>query len=144
MPTSKDFQRVARTVKRELYSDRLGFKTYQCERFVTELNAGSGLHVGEDMWKKLESAFLQEGLFVFPGLSETVEDGFARVFRSGTTIARILRVIRSPSEGSDEEHSAFPARLTLSHSIKASELRSCEYGREEAFRRHVPRLCRKR
>jgi hypothetical protein len=83
-------------VKRELYSRQLGFKTYPCERFVTELNAGSGEHVGEDIWKDLGSAFLQEGLFVFPGLDEATENGFVRVFRGGTTMAHILSVIAPP------------------------------------------------
>ena len=93
MPTSQDFQRVARVVKRELYGRQLGFKIYPRERFVTELNGGSGVHVGEDIWKDLGSAFLQEGLFVFPGLGEAREDGVVRVFRGGTTMAHILSVI---------------------------------------------------
>lgn len=67
MPTSQDFQRVARVVKRELYGRQLGFKIYPRERFVTELNVGSGVHVGEDIWESLGTAFLQEGLFVFRG-----------------------------------------------------------------------------
>lgn len=92
MPTTDDFRKVARTVKRQLESDCLAFKIYKRERFITELNAiaGSGAHAGEDTWEQLESAFLQEGLFVFPGLNEVEEDDFARVFRSDTRIARIL------------------------------------------------------
>ena len=93
MPTSQDFQRVARVVKRELYGRQLGFKIYPRERFVTELNVGSGVHVGEDIWESLGTAFLQEGLFVFPGLDEAKENGVVRVFRGGTTMAHILSVI---------------------------------------------------
>jgi hypothetical protein len=93
VPTSQDFQRVARAVKRELYGRQLGFKTYPCERLITELNGGSGGHICEDIWKGLGAAFLQEGLFIFPGLEEAKGNGFVRVFRSGTTMAHILSVI---------------------------------------------------
>lgn len=93
MPTSQDFQRVAGVVKRELYGRQLGFNIYPRERFVTELNVRSGVHVGEDIWDSLGAALLQEGLFVFPGLDEAKENGVVRVFRGGTTMAHILSVI---------------------------------------------------
>ena len=108
MPTTDDFRKVARTVKRQLESDRLAFKVFRRERFIAELNAIAGLgpHAGEEKWEGLESAFFQEGLFFFPGLTEIDEDGFARVFQSDTRIARILLLInatRSPGRGGDDE-----------------------------------------
>lgn len=44
----------------------------------------------------LEAAFLHEGLLIFPSLSQTEEDGFVRMYRSGTRIAGILNAIRFP------------------------------------------------
>ncbi len=114
MPTKDDFRKVARSVKKELDSDRLAFKTYQRDKFTTELKAvaGSGAHAsGGDTWQELEAAFVQEGLLVFPPLDETEEDGFTRVYRSGSRIAGILNAIRFPGGGSDEELSTLLGKL---------------------------------
>lgn len=118
MPTSDDYRKVAKTVKRELDSDKLAFKTYQREKFTTELKAiaGAGAHSkGETTWEKLEHAFMQEGLIVFPPLGETEDDGFTRVYRSGSRIAGILNAIRFPGGGSDEELSALLGKLKNQH-----------------------------
>ncbi len=113
MPTKDDFRKVARIIKRELDADRMAFKTFQRDRFITELKAiaGAGAHGGDDTWDEIEAAFLQEGLIAFPSLKETEEDGFSRVYRSGTRIAGILNAIRFPGGGSDEELSALLGRL---------------------------------
>jgi hypothetical protein len=114
MPKKDDFRKVARTVKRELDIDRMAFKTYQRERFTTELKAvaGAGAHGGsEDTWNELEASFLHEGLLVFPSLNETEEDGYTRVYRSGSRIASILNAIRFPGGGSDDELSALLGKL---------------------------------
>lgn len=114
MAKKDDFRSVARIIKRELDTDRLAFKTYQRERFTTELKAiaGSGVHAkGEDGYAELESAFLQEGLLAFPSLNETEEDGYTRIYRSGTRIAGILNAIRFPGGGSDDELSTLLGRL---------------------------------
>jgi len=114
MAKKDDFRSVARIIKKELDNDRLAFKTYQRERFTTELKAitGSGAHAkGEDGFAELESAFLQEGLLAFPSLNETEEDGYTRIYRSGTRIAGILNAIRFPGGGSDDELSTLLGRL---------------------------------
>ena len=114
MAKKDDFRTVARIIKKELDVDRLAFKTYQRERFTTELKAiaGSGAHSkGEDGFTELESAFLQEGLISFPSLNETEEDGYTRIYRSGTRIAGILNAIRFPGGGSDDELSTLLGRL---------------------------------
>ena len=106
MPTKDDFRKVARLIKRELDSDHLAFKTYQRERFSTELKAiaGAGAHGSStDTWEELETAFSHEGLLVFPPLDATEEDGYTRVYRSGSLVAGILNSIRFPGGGSDEE-----------------------------------------
>ncbi len=93
MTKKDDFRAVARIIKKELDVDRLAFKTYQRERFTTELKAiaGAGAHSkGNDAFAELETAFLQEGLLAFPSLNETEEDGYTRIYRSGTRIAGIL------------------------------------------------------
>lgn len=114
MPTKDNYRTVARVVKRELDSDRLAFKTYQREHFTKELKAtaGPGAHAsGEDTWQELEAAFLQEGLLAFPPLADTEEDGYTRIYRSGSRIAGILNAIRFPGGGSDEELSSLLGRL---------------------------------
>ena len=114
MPTSDDYRKVAKSVKRELDMDKLAFKTYQREKFTTELKAiaGSGAHSkGEATWEKLEHAFMQEGLIVFPPFNETEDDGFTRVYRSGSRIAGVLNAIRFSGGGSDEELSALLGKL---------------------------------
>jgi hypothetical protein len=106
MPTKDDFRKVARLIKRELGGDRLAFKTYQRERFTTELKevAGAGAHSKSgDTWQELEAAFSHEGLLVFPPLDSTEEDGYTRVYRSGSLVASVLNSIRFPGGGSDEE-----------------------------------------
>ena len=113
-PTKDDYRKVAKSVKRELDADRLAFKTYQRDKFTTELKAvsGAGAHSkGKDTWDELEAAFIQEGLLVYPPLSDTEEDGFCRVYRSGTMIAGILNAIRFPGGGSDDELSAMLGKL---------------------------------
>lgn len=114
MTKKDDFRSVARIIKKELDADRLAFKTYQRERFTTELKivAGAGAHSkGEDAFTQLEAAFLQEGLLAFPPLNETDDDGYTRIYRSGTRIAGILNAIRFPGGGSDEELSTLLGRL---------------------------------
>ena len=114
MAKKDDFRAVARIIKKELDLDRLAFKTYQRERFTTELKAitGPGAHSkGDDTFDELESAFLQEGLLSFPSLNETEEDGYTRIYRSGSRIAGILNAIRFPGGGSDDELSALLGRL---------------------------------
>lgn len=114
MAKKDDYRKVARIVKKELDSDKLAFKTYQRDRFTTELKAiaGTGAHEkGEDVWKELEGAFIQEGLLVFPPLNDTEEDGYTRVYRSGSRIAGVLNAIRFPGGGSDDELSALLGKL---------------------------------
>jgi hypothetical protein len=114
MTKKDDFRVVARMIKKELDIDRLAFKTYQRERFTTELKAvaGAGAHnKGNDAFAELETAFLQEGLLAFPSLNETEEDGYTRIYRSGTRIAGILNAIRFPGGGSDDELSTLLGRL---------------------------------
>jgi hypothetical protein len=116
MANKDDFRAVARIIKKELDIDRLAFKTYQRERFTTELKAiaGEGAHAkGGDAFAELESAFLHEGLLAFPSLNETEEDGYTRIYRSGTRIAGVLNAIRFPGGGSDEELSTLLGKLKL-------------------------------
>ena len=118
MAKKDDFRAVARIIKKELDLDRLAFKTYQRERFTTELKAiaGSGAHQkGEDAFDELEAAFLQEGLLAFPSLNETEEDGYTRIYRSGSRIAGILNAIRFPGGGSDDELSCLLGKLKPQH-----------------------------
>jgi len=114
MTKKDDFRVVARIIKKELDAERLAFKTYQRERFTTTLKGitGEGAHAkGNDTFSELESAFLHEGLLAFPSLNETEEDGYTRIYRSGTRIAGILNAIRFPGGGSDDELSALLGRL---------------------------------
>src|SRR5258706_468835 len=99
MPSKDQFRWVARKIKKKLDIDKLAFKTYQRDKFVTELKAiaGSGAQSkGADTFEEIEAAFIQEGLLVFPSLTDTEEDGYTRVYRSGTRIAGILNAIRFP------------------------------------------------
>jgi hypothetical protein len=113
MATKDDYRKVARTVKKELDGDKLAFKTYQRDHFAIQLKAiaGPANAGGKDVWDELESAFIQEGLLVFPALDDTEEDGYTRVYRSGTRIAGVLNAIRFPGGGSDEELSALLGKL---------------------------------
>ncbi|HEY0306795.1 MAG TPA: hypothetical protein VGB94_01400 [Acidobacteriaceae bacterium] len=114
MPNKDDYRKVARKIKKELDVDKLAFKTYQQDKFTTELKAisGSGAQTkGTDTLEQLESAFIQEGLITYPSLNNTEEDGFTRVYRSGSRIAGILNAIRFPGGGSDEELSALLGKL---------------------------------
>ena len=114
MPTKDDYRKVARIVKRELDMDKQAFRTYQRDSFTTQLKSisGTGAHPkGGDTWAELEAAFIQEGLLVYPPLGDTEEDGFTRVFRSGSRIAGILNAIRFPGGGSDEELSVLLGKL---------------------------------
>jgi hypothetical protein len=117
MPTKDDYRKVARIVKKALDVDKQAFKTYQRNDVLKELKAvagvgaGVGAHKGEDTWNELEEAFNNEGLLVFPPFSKTEEDGYTRVFRSGSRIAAILNAIRFPGGGSDEELAVLLGRL---------------------------------
>ena len=114
MPNKDDFRKVAKFIKRELDNDHLAFKTYQTERFATELKAiaGQGAHSSsDDTWEELETAFSHEGLLVYPPLDSTEEDGYTRIYRSGSLVAGILNSIRFPGGGSDEELAALLGRI---------------------------------
>jgi hypothetical protein len=114
MATKDDYRQVAKAIKREMDQDRLAFKTYQRDRFTTELKAraGAGAHAkGKVTDEDIESAFLQEGLLIYPPLSMAEKDGYTRVYRSGSRIAGILNAIRFPGGGSDEELAILLGRL---------------------------------
>jgi hypothetical protein len=114
MPTKDDYRKVARKIKKELDIDKLAFKTYQRDKFTTELKAISGPGAqskGNDTLEQLESAFIQEGLITYPPLNNTEQDGFTRVYRSGSRIAGILNAIRFPGGGSDDELSLLLGKL---------------------------------
>ena len=101
-----DYRAVARSLKRELDSYRLAFKTLQAKDVMERLRErGENAHSkGKDVCDKLESALLQEGLITFPSLQDASEtDGYVRLIRSGTVLAGILNALRYPGEGSDEE-----------------------------------------
>jgi hypothetical protein len=101
-----DYRVVARSLKRELDSYRLAFKTLQAKDVMERLRErGENAHSkGKDVCDKLESALLQEGLITFPSLQDASEtDGYVRLIRSGTVLAGILNALRYPGEGSDEE-----------------------------------------
>ncbi|MBF0211971.1 MAG: hypothetical protein HQM00_00255 [Magnetococcales bacterium] len=114
MAKKDDYRRVARNIKKMLDTDKLAFKTYQRNQFTSDLKniVGSGTHKGgDDVWSELEVAFINEGLLVFPPLNETEEDGYTRIYRSGSRIASILNAMRFPGEGSDDELSAMLGKL---------------------------------
>jgi hypothetical protein len=114
MASKDDYRKIARIIKKELDADKLAFKTYQRDRFSTELKAiaGSGGHSDStDTWEEIETAFIHEGLLVFPSLNQTEEDGYTRVYRSGSLIAGLLNAMRFPGGGSDEELSALIGKV---------------------------------
>ena len=106
MPSKDDYRKVAIQIKRDLDSYRLAFKTFNLAEISRKLKdiAGDGAHnKGEDTFGELESAFLQEGLLIFPSPVRAEEDGYVRVIRSGSVLASILNALRFPGEGSDDE-----------------------------------------
>lgn len=107
MANKDDFRIVAKGVKVELDSYRMAFKTFLLQDITKrlQLTAGSGAQIkGADTFEKLEMAFLQEGLLLFPAPAEAEEeDGYIRVIRSGSVLASILNSLRFPGEGSDDE-----------------------------------------
>ncbi len=117
MPNKDHYRTVARKIKKDLDKDKLAFKTYQRDEFTAELKtvAGSGAQTeGSDTYEELATAFIQEGLIVYPPLDNTEEDGYTRVFRSGSRIAGILNAIRFPGGGSDDELSLLLGKLKSS------------------------------
>jgi len=113
--TTKDnYRQVARTIKRELDQDRLAFKTYHRDRFFTDLKTHAGEHAhkkGTTADEDMETAFMLEGLIIYPSFADLEKDGYTRVFRSGSLIAGILNAIRFPGGGSDEELANLLGRL---------------------------------
>lgn len=115
-----DYRAVARSIKRELDSYRLAFKTLQSRELLERLRErGDNAHVkGEDASQKLETALLQEGLITFPSLRDAVQgDGYVRLIRSGTVLAGILNALRFPGEGSDEELSILLGKVKRQSTI---------------------------
>ncbi|MBF0181351.1 MAG: hypothetical protein HQM03_15115 [Magnetococcales bacterium] len=115
MTALDEFRQVAREIKLELDKANQAFKTFQQKDLIAKLKnreAQPHIHVsGNSIRDGLENAFLNEGLIIFPGLSESGSDGYIRVYRNGTVISAILNAMRFPGKGSDEELSGLLAQL---------------------------------
>jgi len=118
MPSKDSYRTAAKKMKQLLDSEHSAFRTVQAKEITGAVQsaAGSGGHGGAEM----ESALLEEGLLVFPSLTQQPSDGYVRLYRSGTVIANILNAIRYPGSGSDNDLAQLIAKVKTPKSLSAA------------------------
>lgn len=107
MPNRHDYLTLAKEIKRELDSNHLAFKSYARTDFTDGLRKISGepntrIKTG-GVAKEIETVFAEQGLRIFPLLSETTTGDWVRVWRAGTLAAEMLDMVVNPGTRSDEE-----------------------------------------
>ena len=107
MPTRDHYLALAKQIKRELDEKKLAFKSFErmdltnrLRKVSTEPNtriktAGMG--------KDIENVFAEQGLRLFPKLSETTTGDVVRVWRAGTVAAEMLDLIVTAGRISDRK-----------------------------------------
>jgi hypothetical protein len=102
-----DYLTLAKDIKRDLDSSHLAFKSYARTEFTERLRKISGepntrIKTG-GVAPEIETVFAEQGLRVFPLLSETTTGDWVRVWRAGTLAAEMLDLVVNPGTRSDEE-----------------------------------------
>jgi len=107
MPSRNHYLTLAKQVREDLDSKHLAFRSYRRREITDRLRKISGEPTTRikqaGMAKEIEDVFRDQGLRVYPRLSETGTDDDVRVWRAGTLAAEVLDLILYPGEGSDKE-----------------------------------------
>lgn len=107
MPTRSHYVALAKQVRGELNASGLAFRSYRRREFTDRLREVSGEPSTRiktaSMAPDIEDAFRDQGLRVFPRLTETSTNDEIRVWRAGTVAAEILDLILNPGTESDRQ-----------------------------------------
>lgn len=107
MPSRNHYLTLAKQVRDDLDSKHLAFRSYPRREITEKLRKISGEPTTRikqaGMAKEIEDVFRDQGLRVYPRLSETETNDDVRVWRAGTLAAEVLDLILYPGEGSDRE-----------------------------------------
>ena len=107
MPTRDHYVALAKKIKGELDEKGLTFKSYRRVSLTNRLRKLSGepntrikkAGIGKDM----ETVFGEQGLRIFPKLSETTTGDVVRIWGTGSVAAELLDLILNPSPRSDKK-----------------------------------------
>lgn len=107
MPSRHDYVALAKSVKRELDESHLAFRSYERRALTDRLRDLSGEPntriKAAGMAKEIEEVFAEQGLRLYPKLSETTTGHWIRVWRAGTIPTEVLDLVLNPGERSDAE-----------------------------------------
>lgn len=108
MPSKDQYVSVAKQVAEYLNAFGLAFKTYNTKDLdgMIKAVAGEGARVStKAVGDEIETAMLERGLICFPKVSDA-QDGYVRVYRSGTVAANLLQSFRYPGPSGDADLAA--------------------------------------
>lgn len=113
MASRDDYIAIAQEIAAYFNAYSLAFKTYQIADLdkMIKVRAGEGARLSTaTVAEEFESILLKRGFMCFPPLA-SAEDGYVRIFRTGTAAANILQAFLNPGPTGDEALSGLLRRL---------------------------------
>ncbi|MBY0311818.1 MAG: hypothetical protein K2W85_07095 [Phycisphaerales bacterium] len=123
MPSRDDYVAVAQEIANYFNAFNLGFKTYKVSELdaMIKAKAGEGARIStKTAAEEFETVLLKRGFMCFPAIPE-VEDGYVRVFRTGTVAANILQAFLSPGQTTDQSLAAMLRTLRTRRQVDDRE-----------------------
>lgn len=138
MVTQSDLKRVARELKKRLGSRAfLRIQRLEITELLRTLSGDDATRIKSVMSQNLEQALLEQGVRIFPNLSDTNGADSVRVFHAGTVVSDLLDMLRHPSQNTDKELaiaiSKLKGKYVRNHPDAQSEAHSLEEGNDWGF-----------
>lgn len=123
MASKDDYAAIANEIARYFNAYRLAFKTYQVADLdkMIKVRAGDGARLSTaKVAEEFETMLLQRGFMCFPSIA-TAEDGYVRIFRTGTVAANLLQAFLNPGPTGDEALGSLLRKLWAPRSEQSND-----------------------
>ncbi len=133
MVTQSDLKRVARDLKKRLGNRAfLSIQRLEATELLRTLSGDDGTRIKRVMAQNLEQALLEQGVRIFPSLSETNGTDSIRLFHAGTVMSDLVDLLRHPSPSTDKELAIAISKFKGKYIWKHGEINSENHSEEEA------------
>jgi hypothetical protein len=95
---------VARTLKQQLnHKAFLTIQRTEITELLREVSGEPGTRIKSTLAGELTSALINQGVQVYPSLSETTTGDMVRLYHAGSVLGQLIDTIVHPDEGTDRE-----------------------------------------
>jgi len=104
MPTRTHLVTVARKLKQQLNGKAfLTIQRSEITELLREVSGEPGTRIKSTLAGDLTSALINQGVQVYPSLSETTTSDMVRLYHAGSVLGQLIDTIVHPDEGTDKE-----------------------------------------